>query len=307
MAKTGRPWREVALAQGGLITSVQLRTAGVSRSRTAYRVAHERWQWAGPGIICTTTGELTASQRLWLGVLHAGDGSLIAGTHALELAGLEKWSRPDVTVLVPYASAVPKPLPGFRFVRSRRDLAAMRSVADGVPRCRVEPAALLFAAGERSARTAQGLLAAVVQQRLTSPVLLYEWLGELRPLRRAGLFREVLGEIAGGAQSLAELDVKRMCRTYGLAPPMRQVKRRDREGRIRFTDCEWQLPDGRILVLEVDGMFHMDIDSWEDDLARQRALSGGDRIIVRCTSRELRDDPARVARDLKALGVPRAA
>ena len=89
--------------------------------------------------------------------------------------------------------------------------------------------------------------------------------------------------------------------------PDRQVKRKDADGRSRFTDCEWRLADGRILVLEVDGSFHMEVEHWEDDLARQRALAASDRIIVRCTSRELRDDAGRVARDLVNLGVPRAA
>jgi very-short-patch-repair endonuclease len=60
-------------------------------------------------------------------------------------------------------------------------------------------------------------------------------------------------------------------------------------------------------VLEVDGGFHMDVEEWEDDIARQRALAAPDRILVRCTSRELRDEPERVARDLITLGVPRAA
>lgn len=76
-------------------------------------------------------------------------------------------------------------------------------------------------------------------------------------------------------------------------------------GRIRFTDCEWRLIDGRTLVLEVDGSFHMESEHWEDDLARHRGLSATDRVIIRCTTRELRDSPEVVARDLIALGVPR--
>jgi hypothetical protein len=307
MAEREHGWRQVALSQAGLVTRVQLAAAGVSRAKTAYRVAHERWQVAAPTVVCTTTGELTSTQRLWLGVLHGGGGALVAGVHALELAGLRNWTRDDVTVLVPYAKAVPPPLAGFRFVRTRRPLADLRSGADGVPRCRTEPAALLFAAEDRSARTAQGLLAAVVQQRLTTPDRLSAWLEDLRPLRRAALLRDVLTELGGGAQSVAEIDVKRLCRTFGLTLPRRQVRRRDSEGRLRFTDCEWRLTDGRTLVLEVDGLFHMSVESWEDDLARQRALSATDRLIVRCTAREVRDEPERLARDLVALGVPRAA
>jgi hypothetical protein len=119
--------------------------------------------------------------------------------------------------------------------------------------------------------------------------------------------RRTLTEIAGGAQSVAELDVRRMCRRHRIALPARQVKRYDAGGRLRFTDCEWRLPGGGVVVLEVDGAFHMEAQQWEDDLARQRALSGPGRTIVRCTSRELRDDDRRLAGDLIRLGVPRAA
>jgi very-short-patch-repair endonuclease len=99
-----------------------------------------------------------------------------------------------------------------------------------------------------------------------------------------------------------------MCRRHRLAHPKRQVKRRDADGRVRFTDCEWSLPDGRVLVLEVDGSFHMGAQQWEDDVVRQRALSAPDRAIVRCTAHELREDSgAAVARDLRRLGVPSAA
>jgi very-short-patch-repair endonuclease len=149
-------------------------------------------------------------------------------------------------------------------------------------------------------------MAAAVQQELASPASLLVWVDRMRPLRWARLFRQVLGEIAGGAQSLAEIDVGRMCRDGGLAAPTRQTKRQESSGRARFTDCEWRLPDGRTVVLEVDGSFHMDVEHWEADLARQRALSAADRIIVRCTARELRDEPERVAADLRALGVPRS-
>lgn len=105
---------------------------------------------------------------------------------------------------------------------------------------------------------------------------------------------------------MAEIDIRRLCRRLGLAMPRRQVRRLDASGRLRFTDCEWRLPDGRILVLEIDGSFHMDVEHWEDDLARQRGLIAVDRLVVRCTARELRDEPERLAHDLIALGVPAA-
>jgi hypothetical protein len=244
---------------------------------------------------------------LWLGVLHAGPGALLGGLTAAGLAGLKNWQRDDITVLTPYEAGRPTPIEGFAFVRTRRSLGDLRAKDGAPPRCLLEPAVLLFAAAERNPRTAQGALAAAVQQRLTTPEALLSWLDELAPLPHAALLRSALHDMVGGAQSVAEMDVKRMCVAFGLRLPDRQVKRRDAGGRVRYTDCEWRRTDGSTLVLEVDGAFHMDVEHWEDDLARQRALTSPDRVVVRCTARELRDQPEIVARDLKALGVPRAA
>ena len=173
--------------------------------------------------------------------------------------------------------------------------------------CRIEPAVLLWAAYQRSRRTAQGVVAAVIQQQLSSPSRFSEWLRMMRPLRWAAMFRQALADIEGGAQSLAEIDVRRMCRRVGIVAPTRQRKRVDSAGRSRFTDCELVLPNGHVVILEIDGGFHMEVEHWEDDLARQRRISGPGRTVVRCTSRELRDDDEQLGRDLIALGVPRRA
>jgi len=243
---------------------------------------------------------------MWLGVLHGGPEALIGDLSAAELAGLRNWHRDEITVLVPKDARAGMGYPGIRFVKTRRSLRELRHPGGELSRCRLEPAVLRFASVQRSTRTAEGVLAAVVQQQLTSAGRLLVWLDRMSPLRGAKRFRRVIEEIAGGAHSTSELDVTRMCKRCGLVLPTRQVRRRDASGRFRYTDCEWRLADGRVLMLEVDGSFHMDVDHWENDLARQRALTSSHRLVVRCTSRELRDDPDRVAHDLLALGVPAA-
>jgi len=296
-------WRKVADAQEGLLSRRQLNELGIDRWRVRNQIAAGRWAERSPMVISTTTGQLSREQMMWLGVLHAGPQALVGGLTAAEVAGLRNWHRDEVTVLIPDELEV-EDVPGIDFHRTRRRLDLMRSPGPGLPVCRVEPAILLFGAYQRSRRTAQGAVAAVVQQRLSEPVALIHWVNAMRPLRWAPMFREVIGDIAGGSQSVAELDVVRMCRDHGLALPGRQLKRLDADGRMRFTDCEWRLPDGRVIVLEVDGSFHMDSQHWEDDLARQRHLSAPDRLMVRCTARELREEPWHVARDLRRLGVP---
>lgn len=299
-------WRQIALAQSGVISRAQLRGAGVTHKQTERWIRAERWQRLAPQVVGTTTGELTELQRMWLGVLHGGTGALVAGVHAAERAGLKHWRRDEITVLTPYREGPTTPLDGFRFIRTRRPLTTLVSTLPGPPTCRLNPAVLLFASREPHMRTAQGILAACVQQRLTTAEALAGWLKRLNAIPRERLMSEWLAEIAGGAQSVAELDVNRMCRRFGLALPMRQTKRRDASGRVRYTDCEWRCADGSTLVLEVEGTFHMDVGQWEDDIARQRDLTATDVRLIRCTNRELRDRPEPIADALLRLGVPRA-
>lgn len=296
-------WRSVAASQEGMLSRRQLGELGVDRWRVRNQIAAGRWAERSPMVVSTTTGPLSRTQLMWLGVLHAGPKAVVGGLSAAEVAGLRNWHRGEVTVLIPDELEVDD-VSGIDFHRTRRDIEALRSPGAGLPCCRIEPAILLFGAYQRSRRTAQGVVAAAVQQQLADPVSLLSWVKMLRPLRWAPMFREVIGDIAGGSQSVAELDVVRLCRHHDLALPDRQVSRLDAGGRPRFTDCEWRLRDGRVLVLEIDGSFHMEAEHWEDDLVRQRQLSSPDRLVVRCTARELRDEPWRVAGDLRRLGVP---
>lgn len=299
-------WRDLARLQGGLVARRQLNALGVDWGQVRNQLRAERWAERTSVVVSTFTGELTWEQRVWLAVLHAGGDALVCGLTLLEWQGLKNWHRDEVSVLVP-GDAHLDPVDGVRFVRTRRDVRGWRDTRLELPACRVEPAALLFAGYDRSARTAQGLLAAVVQQRLASPQGLAHELEQMRPLRRASSFRAALADIAGGAQSMAELDVARVCRRFGLPSPRRQTGRRDASGRRRFTDCEWVLPDGTVLVLEVDGGFHINVENYTDDVQRHRGLTADRRIVVRCTTYEVRHEPVGLMRDLIALGVQRAA
>ena len=103
---------------------------------------------------------------------------------------------------------------------------------------------------------------------------------------------------------MAEVDLRRACRTYGVQPPRSQRTRTDRRGRTRYTDAEWLLPDGRVLVLEVDGAFHDDVMQASEDRVRNRRLTNARRVVVQCSAFELRHEPWEVIQDLVALGVP---
>lgn len=296
--------QELIERQSGMVARRQLTRLGIHWHDVENQILAGRAVARTPRVISTVTGELTLTQRRWLAVLHAGERSLLGGLTAAAEHGLRRWERDEITVLVDDELAF-EPVDGVRFFRSRRSFEMLRVEREGVPCCRLEPAILMWAGYDASPRAAHAVLAAAVQQRLTSPDRLLTWIDVLRPLRRAPAFRTTLADVSGGSESGAELAVLALCRSHGLRLPDRQVRRRDRGGRRRWTDCEWRLTDGSVLVLEVDGGFHMDVENWGEDLRRARRLTSRDRTVVRCTAYELRHEGGEVARDLIALGVPR--
>lgn len=288
--------------QAGMVARRQLTARGVDWDAVDANIVAHRWVARTPRVISTVTGTLTTEQRRWLGVLHAGPRSMLGGLTAAAEHGLVGWERDAVTVLVDDELSF-EPVHGVRFFRSRRPFDLLISPRPGIPRCQLEPAVLLWAGYEAVPRAAHGAVAAVIQQRLTTPERMVSWVDRLTPLRRAKPFKRTLSDIAGGAHCGAELDVRRMCRRFGIRAPDRRQLRVDRAGRRRWTDCEWNLPDGSTLVLEVDGSFHLDVTEWGADLKRARRITTAARTVVRCTAYEIRHGPEEVALDLIALGL----
>ena len=303
MTDTEKALDDLVTRQSGMVARRQLTALGIDSDTVRNNVWARRWVNRTSRVVSTVTGTLDLEQRRWLGVLHAGPRSMLGGLTAAACHGLTGWDRDRVTVWVDAPLAF-EPVDGVDFFRTRRPSDLLRHPRDGLPVARVEPAVLLWSAYDAPMRSAYGLLAATVQQRLTTAERLVEWVDQLRPLRRAKPFKQVLGEIGGGAHSGAELDVAVMCRRAGLAPPDRQRARTDSAGRRRWTDCEWDLQGGGVLVLEVDGSFHMEVRQWAADKKRGRRLASTDRVVVGCTAYEVRHEDAELAADLRSLGVP---
>ena len=123
---SSRTWRDLAFAQNEMLAVRQLGNVGVTRSAMRNFLASERWVRRSEHVLSTTTGELTERQRMWLGVLHAGNGAVVGGLSAAKLYGLRNWNREDVTVLVPDDWSF-EDVPGVHFFRTRRPLADLRA------------------------------------------------------------------------------------------------------------------------------------------------------------------------------------
>lgn len=294
---------ELVAVQAGLVSRRQLNEMGIDKDRIRNQVRARRWCHRSSRVVSTFTGRLDREQLSWLGVLHAGPDAMIGSLSAAAAQGLRHWDRDLITVWIK-DPVHEQPIRGVHFFRTRRPLELLRAPGLTLPTARIEPALLLWGGYETSCRPAFGALAAAVQQRLTTPDRLEQWVDQLRPLRRAKLFRAAIEDIAGGAHSTSEADITRMCRRHGIVPPRRQVPRIDSSGVRRATDCEWDLPADRVLVLEVEGPFHMEIRQWSADKKRHRRLSGPNRVVVSCTAWEVRHESDELARDLLALGAP---
>lgn len=292
----------LAARQVDVVSRAQLRALGVHREEVRRRVAARQWVLRTPNVVGLTTGPPSRAQRRWIALLHSPSPSGLAGRTALEMHGLRGWEKDVVEVIVPVGAHHPSP--GVAFHRSRRPYDAWLGRREGLRVLAVEPAVLLLASRLPQPRSCAGVLAACVQQRLTTADGLLAWMPRLPVLPRAKMITSLLGDIGGGAHSAAELDLGEVCRRAGLPPPDRQRSRVDSAGRHRWTDAEWDLPGGVVVVLEVDGAFHMDVEHWTADKRRHRRLSSTTRIVVGCTAFELRFTPEEVVADLRALGVP---
>jgi len=266
-----------------------------------------RWSTWGDHVVLTQNAAPTRRQLMCIALVDAGPPAALASHTALEIAGFADFSREcaQIHVVVPRGARCAA-LPGLRVHESRRLQPDDLVLDGGLTRTPVARSALDAAAWQPFPRFACALVSAVVQQRLCSVGDLDAAMARVGRIRHKSHLRLTILDLAGGATTTGEADVLRLCRRFGLAPPVRQVRRRGADGTVRYLDCEWELPDGQRVVLEVDGRHHLDVSSWQDDMRRERDLVVSGRRVLRATNLEVRLEPAVLARDLIALGVPRA-
>lgn len=293
-------------AQNQVARVQQLVDAGLTRKYIQSQVDARRWTRYGDHCVVTHNHVPTRVQRMWLAVLEPAGPVCLAAWTSLETAGFKFFGDElkPIHILVVRGNTSGR-ADGIIVHESRRFSAEDVDERFVLPRTRLPRSALDAAAWQPSRRYATGLLAAVVQQRVCTVGELFDQMQYVGRIRHKAAMRLALHDIAGGAEALSELDVAAMCRRFGLLPPDRQVIRRDRNGRRRYLDCEWRLPNGSIVVLEVDGAHHLEVEQWEADVKRERGVVITGRRVLRATANEARHDQAELAADLEAIGVPR--
>lgn len=296
-----------ARSQNGVLHRDQCRAMGLHRSYIRNQLDAERWIAWGDKVILLQNSPPSRRQLMWIAVLDASPIAALCSHTSLELAGFRPLAKEakQIHLLIPRGSKVTG-FPGVVVHESRR-LGDERWRDDrGLPRTENPRSVIDAAAWQPWPRFACLMLAAAVQQRLCTPPELEHALSYVGRVRHKAYLRMALADIACGAHSLGELDIAAVCRKYGLIPPNRQVRRRDQQGRWRYLDCEWDLPSGETVVLEVDGGHHMDVAHWQEDIRRERGIVISRRWVLRATALEVRLEPVVIVADLKAMGVPAA-
>lgn len=263
----------VAERHDGLATRPLLAAAGITRHEVRREVDAGRWNRLGRHTLGITVRTARGAAAWRWATWEAGPGAALDGVTALLAAGLKGWDEADIHVNVPPDNGT-HPLPGVRMGRSRMPATV---TAAGVLRVAPAPATIRAAQQARTDRQAATLVAMAVQQRIVHPLhLTQEWSRVLRSSRR-GFLDQVIPDVCGGAEALAELDFATICRRRGLPEPTRQAVRRGQGGRI-FVDAAFE--DYGVNV-EIDGAQH----GWGlapvDDALRDNATALGGQVTLR--------------------------
>ena len=235
----------------------------------------ERWRRHSRQVIVLHRGPLTAEAAWWAAILGVGPRAALDGVTALQAAGMKGIDERRLHVIAPKGSK-PQPAPGVHLHESRRFRAEDVLDAGGLRRVRPAVAAVHAALWAVSDRQAQLFVLACVQQRLAPVAAVAEAVADVRRHARRRMLLSLVTDMAGGVQSLGELDVAHDFRRRGFPEPDRQTIRRRSSG-TEYLDCRLTSYG---LVFEIDGAGHDEAQQELSDLLRDIAVAAdGDTCI----------------------------
>lgn len=278
---------KLLVAQANVIANWQLdeRHRRIAQ-RMCDRGVARRLSWS---VYLLSAAAPTAAQLVWAAHLHCGPASLIAGRSAMVLSGWRDVQKRPIHVLVP-AARQPRANPPWLQVRRCRSM-PLNSLGS-LPRVPPHLAAAQAAAWAVTDREAMFLLTSGMQQGVITPGRLQAEVANHPTLRRRALTHEIAVEYSNGLQSMNEIDFAKLCRRYRIPAPVCQTRRLDAAGKWRYTDAEFTLPDGRTLIVEIDGLHHLDPLNWLDDIQRQNQLMVvSDGLLLRVATWTLKREP----------------
>lgn len=266
---------------------------GTGRQTVRRRIRRGQWQEPAPGVVCRTTGALTADQWRTAALLYAGPGAALSHHTAGEFWGYGRSSAPlHVTVV------------HGRHRRSTAAITVHQTRRPFTPRwvedfSLTPPArtAIDICLGLRRRDAVVALLGRALQRGLVS----LDQLGDevdCAPRRGSRLSRSVLAELAVGSRAASESRLLSLIRRAGLPLPELNAAVTTSLG-VRYIDALWRhLGKG----VEVDGQaFHLDPVAWRADLIRQNAIQTSGIVLLRIAAARLWTEPEAVLAEIIAF------
>lgn len=253
--------------QAGVVSRGQALSAGLDTVYVERMLRRRSWVRVHAGVYVDHTGPLSQRQREWAALLRY-PGSVLSAQAALRSAGLGGDRRERrVELAVPHGRRVARTA-GI-VVTQLRCFESAALLGATPPRLRVEHAALLVASTAAGEDAAVAAIADVVREGATTTDRLLDALSHHPKLPRRALLREVLADVAVGAQSPLERRYLRdVERAHGLPRGERQVREVVRvvEGEL----LRWVVRDvryrGQRVLMELDGRLGHTaaLDRWDD-------------------------------------------
>ena len=293
---------QVSVGTSRFVRIGELDARGVSRARRRANLAAGRWSALTGRGVDLARGPLTEDENWQRMLLAVGPRARLGGMTALRAVGLAGYVEDQCHIWVPKSRQ--KARTSGVCLHETRLWGDPDAAVTGIPRSLPAIATVQGALWALTPRQSMLCLVMPIQQRLTRVEDVATALDRVRRHRFRGMLRSALGDIAGGAQSLGELDFTRMCAERGLPAPSRQVLRRSSRGVI-YLDVYWAAYG---VALEIDGAGHARLEQSLRDEVRALDLQVDGDAAVSVSVLTLRCDPepffAGLSRLLRASGWP---
>lgn len=284
--------------QSSVVSRGQLLALGMKDTAMQYRVrVGGPWHVLLPGIYLAASGIPSTSQKELAALLYAGPGSIVTGPTALMHHSIRSGSAVDdiIDVLVPAS----RQRLSTGFVRLHRTARMPTRVCSSGPvRLTLAPRAVADTVRQLTVlRDIRAVVADAVQLGRCTVGQLAE---ELRtgPVKGSAVFRSVLSEVADGVRSTAEGDLRDVITSARLPVPLFNPSLYDGDLFLGKPDAWW--PEAGVAV-EVDSRaWHLSPEDWDRTRRRHDLMASAGIIVLHFSPRELRCEPAKVARMIRS-------
>lgn len=292
-------------SDNGVIRVQRLEELGVPAT-TAYRRCGPGGPWTRllPGIVLLSNAPPTRPQQVAAALLYGGPEAILTGAEACRTLGLR--NVPEKCTLVHLLVPHGRRLHNYDYVHVERTH-RMPKVLNrrGLPVSEPTRAVLDGCRRMTELRPVRALLTEAVQRSFTTYERLIQEL-EVGSRRGSAVPRLVLAEMAGGAESVAELDAVRLWKRSGLPEPQWNKPLFSRSGAYLGKPDAWFEQVG--LAWEIDSLaFHAGAEGFARTLSRNARYAAAGVLVLPTLPARLRTDPEEVIAELKGAYAAAAA